>query len=435
MIENKKSISFSFNNDKSPSSELEFNVVQDLRDMGVISTTGRKLVSFCGLLIQKNVINVFMPRGIALSTLPHNKKIELSSSLMRAIEKFGRESKTSIDSKDEGRGIINSGSLSRVKYLLDDFLKNGLYSQRKSIYNFNNGKPNWTKTVSRLHPYPTRSDQPVYLDTYCTKRQYFNQNIVASIHAAVIRQLDSHFSWLLTGKIGLVASDLKSIPIPQGNTLCQVSILKRELCIVYSKRDIKLLTSLIHYLENNTGNSESGYLSGITDFHFAWEHMLSRVLSNTLSLNSCLPAPAYVMKGGQVKNEAIRNMRLDISIKHPHKNRIVIIDAKYYGAISGELPGWSDLVKQFYYEKAVSLIYSDEYTFINAFIFPGNNGPYHYAIMKDRNSNNFYPETFPPIHCLYVCPSELINHYIRGQKMVALDRILLELKLPDINIY
>lgn len=423
-----------FFNDKSPSLGLDSELLSTLLMRGLVSNVGRKLVSFCGIIALKDTLCVFLPREVLLKDYNYNEKLAMAADLMRGIEKYGKNSKTSINDNENGESVLNLDSLSLIRYFFDDYSKRGLYTQKIRTSNINNGKPNWNKTVSNLHAFPNESNQYVYLDTYCTKNKSHSANLIASIQAYILNSLDLKLSWLISGKEGYLFPELNSLQKPFGNTTWQISILKREMTLVFAEMDVRLISSLIRFLESDVGFEKNEYICGLTDFHYAWESMLSCVLSNTIPLNSLLPAPVYVKNDGSLQSEARRNMRIDICLEHPDKKHIVIIDAKYYGAGSGEVPGWPDLVKQFFYEKAVSLIYDDDYSFSNVFIFPGQSGPYKYVIMKDRESNDYFPDTFPPVHCVYICPTIVIKSYIRGENMPHLEKQLLSISFKPSNV-
>ncbi len=435
MIKEETNYKINFYNDKSTSLILDGELVNRLSMKGLISKEGRKLVSFCGVIVLQNSINIFLPREVSLENYLFKEKLAMAAELMRGVEKYGKKSKNSIWGDGGGETSINLDSISLFRYLFDDYTKRGLYSQKVQSRNMNNGKPNWKRTVANLHAFPNNSNNFVYIDIYCTKSKYQNLNLIASIQANILQYLDSKFSWLLTGREGKLFPELHSIDKPYGNTAWQILILKREISMLYSEKDVRLVDSLIRFLEKNLGVDATEFYCGLTNFHHAWETMLGSVLSSQITLSSLLPAPVYVKNDGSLQGESRRNMRIDISLEHPEKKHIVIIDAKYYGTSSGEVPGWPDLVKQFYYEKAVSLIYDDEYSFSNVFIFPGKSGPYKYVVMKDRMSEEYFPETFPPVHCVYICPAIVIKHYVRGERIINLEEQLLSANCSSESLF
>jgi len=96
------------------------------------------------------------------------------------------------------------------------------------------------------------------------------------------------------------------------------------------------------------------------------------------------------------------------------------IDAKYYRAESPESsPGWSDLVKQFFYKQALEQKFPlDRIT--NWFVFPGYkstspNGALEKVVVYDPVTLTPLNGTFPPIGCSYLCPMELMKMYAESK--------------------
>jgi len=414
--------------DRSLLSTLPDNVANEIRLRGLTSNGKVDKVSFVGLLMLENKSYVFLPR----STKSDNQKQQLAiaSNMLKAVDKYGRESETSVDINDEGDGRKNLNQLSLISSLLDDFRQNGIYTRRREVRKINQGKTDWKRTVNRVIPFPSRSGAPVYIDTYGIKRQYFNNCEIALIHASVIHQLDTRFSWIVTGRLQPVAPELRDYTPPSGNVEYQISKLKNELAQIYSDRDIRLLKLLIRYLEATNGTETSDFIAGLEKFHFCWEHMLGKVLKYTVDLNKKLPAPAYIDRNRQVLVANEKGMRTDIILHNQKENRYTVADAKYYAATgTGDAPGWGDIVKQLFYEKALQKV-DGSATIKNAFIFPGTDGNLYQARIRDRlNSTkeaSVFIDEFKPIYCYYTDPLIVIEHYLNSNKMNELTEQLLE---------
>ncbi|MCK4708641.1 MAG: LlaJI family restriction endonuclease [Gammaproteobacteria bacterium] len=408
-------------------SELPKHVSEEIRQRGLTLNGTIETVSFVGVLIQEEGTCVFLPRSVQCDI---TEQLALASNTLKAVEKYGRESETSIDSMDEGDGRKSLNQLSLIVSLLDDFRQNGIYTRRREVRKLNLGRTDWKKTVNRVIPFPGRSGQPVYLDTHGIKRQYFNNCEIAIIHASVIHQLDINFSWIVTGNIRPIAPELRDYSTPKGNAKYQISKLKNELSQTYSDRDIRLLKLLIRYLQTDSGTDTSNFIAGLGKFHFCWEHMLGKVLKNTVSLNNKLPTPAYIDKSGNVLTANEKGMRTDIILHNKKENRYTVADAKYYAATNvRNAPGWGDIVKQLFYEKALKTL--DTGAMIkNAFIFPGKEGNLKEARIRNRLESTdevpIYINEFKPIHCFYTDPMEVIEHYLKGNKMDQLTELLLK---------
>jgi hypothetical protein len=157
--------------------------------------------------------------------------------------------------------------------------------------------------------------------------------------------------------------------------------------------------------------------------------MLGQVLKYTVSLNNKLPAPAYIDIDGNVLTANEKSMRTDIILHDEGNQQCTVADAKYYAATTvGNAPGWSDIVKQLFYEKALSKLGID-WQIKNAFIFPGCEPYLAMAQIRDRvnstNSKHVFIDDFAPIHCYYANPMEVVSKFITGNKMSELTEQLI----------
>ncbi len=413
--------------DRALLSSLPDHLAKEIKRRELILGNKVKKVSFVGMLVVNDSTCVFLPRSVKNDI--QEQQLSLASNTLKAVTKYGKEEKKNIDIMDDGDGRLGLGQLSIIFELLDDFRQNGIYTTRRDIGKLNLGKPDWKRTVNRVTPFPTKNGQPVYLDTYGIKRQYFNNCEIAIIHADVIHQLDIHFSWVVTGTLQAIAPELKDYSSPKGSIAHQISRLTNELNQTYSDRDIRLLKLLIRYLKKNIGTDSANLIVGVKNFHFCWEHMLGKVLDHTVNLNRKLPAPVYIDKDGEVLTADKKGMRTDIIMHNKFTNKYTIVDAKYYAATEvTNAPGWGDIVKQLFYEKALKTL-DIEASIKNSFIFPGQSGNLKEVRIRDRQKSTentpVYIEDFKPIYCYYTDPIEVIEHYLKGKKMNQLTHDLL----------
>jgi len=381
-------------------------------------TNGKKNTSFCGLLFHHQNIDVFLPRNTKYNEAAYSK-IQIASLILNTIRIYGIEFDSPLTHDDgEIDNQIGGLSLSLITELINDYRQNGLYAKRQSVNTLNTGKPNWNKTIARSVLYPSGSNS-IYLDVFGSKRISSSSCEVAKIHASVIKELDKKFSLLMFGCDG--AFDEHHIKEPISSDIeYQVNILEKELRVTYSGRDIWLLKSLIDYLKNIKGDSSSEMVIGIKHFHTVWEYMLSKTLSHTVSVNKLIPTPTYKLTDGSVVSAPKKGQRMDTVLKHPTEDTFCIVDAKYYAATSvAGAPGWPDLVKQFFYAKALKNIAPDA-NILNAFIFPSSHGPLKSVHMKSRADNSLLNEEYGPILCFYIEPLRVLEHFVENRKMKEL---------------
>lgn len=409
-------------------SKLPQSVASELSLRGLKTTGKHEKASFVGLMMVNGQSYVFLPRGSNIDE--QEEHVTNASNTLKAIEKYSRISKTKIDLFDEGIGERNLSKLSLILNLLDDFRNNGIYTKRREINKLNFGKTDWKRTVNKISPYPGTGGNPVYLDSYGSKKRYFNDCDIAVIHANVISELDKKFSWLVTGNLKPMAPELVEYGSTKGDVDYQISRLKNELNQTYSDRDVNLLKSLIQYLKSEAGTEKSNFVIGLSNFHFCWEHMLGQVLNHTVSLNNKLPAPAYIDVEDNVLTANDKSMRTDIILHDEGSQQCTVADAKYYAAKNvGNAPGWGDIVKQLFYEKALKKL-DINWKIKNAFIFPGCQAYLSEAKIRDRvnstESNHLFIDEFEPIHCYYVNPMDVISKFITGNKMNELTEQLIQ---------
>ena len=389
-------------------------VEQEIRSSNLVTGNG-EMVSFCGLITkEKDDIWLFIPRG-ALNPENQGSKLKLAALVTNCIERYARQSKTNINANSAEEGFQGNSQICVIRELLEDYRTNGLYVTSYRQSTINQGKTNWKRTIRKITPYPDSDGMPVYPVLLGDRRNYSLDSIVTAIHATVIYRLDKMFGWWITGDAaGRVARELEETHgLHERNKYC-LAMLRKERTMVFSDRNLHLISNLIKYFENNTDRKTSNVVIGLRDFHWAWEHMLGEVLQFRTRLNQDLPTPVYYHKGGKL--DVNSTMRTDIILEKEMDKRAIVVDAKYYAATcGGNAPGWADLVKQFFYAKALKIIRSD-YHIRNVFVFPGADGPLTHAAIESRDGLNTYDDEFPPIHCVYASPSDVMRHYLAGTK-------------------
>jgi hypothetical protein len=368
-------------------------------------------------------MNLFFPRAVNLG------KVDLAVSprlLSQTLLKYHQAYERGILSDDDGESVEEGDSLSLVFSILEYFRHNGLYSRRKVFQTRNTGKIDWRRTISMEKPFFQKSGAPIYLDYRGSKRRYESDCDIASIHAKIVCKLITEYGVLFDQ---LEPPSINVSGIDLANKDYCIAKLTAELSGAYSDSDIRLLQALILYLERGFGVSESEYIIGLTAFHTVWEYMLSEVLLNTVNLVKKLPVPSYKLtfEGSEVAVDAPRKSgRMDVVLKAPRTNFYCVVDAKYYEARTLKTsPGWKDLVKQFFYAKAIKEVFPSS-TVSNAFIFPGSVDHWKSAHMKNRQTGTLMNTDYVPIKCFYVDPLEVMDSFVRGTKLKGLSERILE---------
>ncbi|MCF5763287.1 LlaJI family restriction endonuclease [Aeromonas veronii] len=403
--------------DKSIISELPEKLSENMRTSGLI-VPGQTRVCFCGFFSWSEGIDIFLP----VNCRPQETLSLASHYLLHSINKYYVEHNTGSQFTDSD-DIIGGGLLSLIFTLHDDYLTNGLYVRRDRRRAINTGKTNWSKTISRHTPFPS-GDTPIYLECESSNIKYISNCETAKIHAKVIKDILMTFGFLLSSDSTLSDERLELIPSPTGDYNSQLLHLNKELSMSYSERDITLINLLKKYLEKFNNSSEGALIIGTSYFHNIWEKMLSKTLAGLLKFNKKLPVPYYLSRG--IYHEvAEKGQRTDIVIEDPNKKHFAVVDAKYYAALSPqEAPGWPDLVKQFFYQKAVSAVVGEEVHVSTHFVFPGTDKALHSAHIgyrgQDGNVSLNCTDGYPIIHCHYCDPVILMKSYITQQRLSEL---------------
>tara|TARA_B110000503_G_C7091043_1_gene389440 strand:+ start:100 stop:1392 length:1293 start_codon:yes stop_codon:yes gene_type:complete len=395
-------------------------LIEEMRSLGLISPDMLK-VNFCGVVSYPDGLAVFLPRN-------HNILIESADLaghlLLQALLKYYQSKDSGIYSQDNETEVIGGRAFSLASSLLDDYRSNGLYVRRIKEHTINSGKVNWSNSIARSTPYPT-SNGAVYLDLVTTRYRYISNCETANIHAQVIKELYSGYGMLWLGLSSYVDEKIELMSKPLGNAEIQIAYLQRELQVSYSERDIFLIKGLIQYLRIKKSSNTSSVLIGICKFHNLWESILDECLVGKYSVNSKLPTPVYQTQDGEFSPVAKKGQRTDTVLKLLTESRFAVVDAKYYEASSAATaPGWPDLVKQFYYQDAVSILEGKHALVSNHFIFPGCTGKLTAVHVAERDvdvkSVLDCLDQYSAINCHYQDPIAALKAYVHGEKLTKL---------------
>lgn len=392
-------------------------LVQNLNKQGLLYGNGQK-VMFCGLINFDDQIAVFLPRNSEYVEVDESSSKKVCATLLKALKRY-LDDKDNAISADElvDEGIHGQEYLGLIFALFEDYFNNGLFTRRVSERKVNSGKVDWNRTIKQSIPY-TSGDSPVYLELAGSIKRVYSNCETAKIHAEVLRNLDQKFGWLINDDDEAITKQLIDVPASLMDNNTKIYHLNNELTRAYSDRDIYLIKQLISYLKLESMSQKSDFSIGVKKFEGMWEHMLSKTLKNVFPINKKLAKPVYKING-ELKLAGRKGQRTDIVLRDPETGDFTVIDAKYYCAKSLETaPGWPDLVKQFFYAKAVGSIYPDD-NVSNMFIFPGKNGPIESVHMaeptKYETQEKDLLDEYPVISCIYHCPIKLLLTYILGR--------------------
>jgi hypothetical protein len=417
-----------FLSDRDPVAALDRHaetVLVAMRERGMGRVDEKKTVHFCGMVHhpEQGTI-VFLPRES--KTGDRDIDLETASLTMRTLARFGAET-SKRDFEDDGE-TGNPGTLAVIKRLADDFRDHGLFSERLRQQTRNAGKPEWSRTVKREIALPNHKGQPVFTDIRTSRTTRSTDALLAQIQAAVIQEIRLSHAWWLSGTSGRT-QELLSTPRPPFPRTMWANKLDALLPSLYSTRSMFLAEYLRFYLRDVRATSSGAFVFGVSDFHLVWETVLRETLLRSphdrrRNWNSLLPKPVYILKDSGRSDARSRGMQTDIILEY--EAGYAIVDAKYYAARSAETaPGWPDIAKQMFYEKALREVLDASATsptiIDNIFVFPSmaNDGPLTQTEMMLPHGNPA-GSAFSSIRCSYVSVREALSYYVSSTQGIEL---------------
>lgn len=399
-------MSFSELKDVSPST-------LDMLNARGLGKSGRnETVQFCGLALGERAFSaVFLPRQS--KELDTDENLETAKLTMKVLARYGAETPTRLGVELEKVG--SPSLISTISELGEDFKQFGLFIERERHRSRDSGKPDWKRTVSREVPFRGTGGNVVYGSFHSTLSRNSRANDLAQIQAFVLKEIIQRHSWWIDG-IQSRQSELYQVGTSNTNLMEMLQKLRALQTEIYAARPLRLIENLSSYLSLSSDRPSEGTLLGVDDFHTVWEHMLRNTYSNVEDgWNSRLPVAHYITAGSGQRHSLETGMKTDIVVRND--NHLTILDAKYYDASSVKnVPLWSDIVKQMYYEIAVKTIVESDETVSNCFVFPakGNNsGSYESVQVVDRISEEILPN-FPEVRCIYRDVREVMTDFVSG---------------------
>ncbi len=318
-----------------------------------------------GIEFNKDIINVYFPLGYDIPHLIDEKAqlIEEKKAILDVI-------KTVSLCKNNGevyRYNYNYGKNKEIPinsylWLLNDYIKNGLYNVRKKQFiSSQYGKINWKRTFNTKPLFS--DDEIVYLNPkveIITK----TDNIITEIHAICVNICINKIGWLF-GNIERCEGFNRTL-----TDNVYIDILRRELTKTFDDKKKTLLNHLIRILLVKSEEDELDIKNDmlVDNYHYAWEYMIREVFGNDNdNMNKYFPSIKWNLK---YKKGPKPKMRPDSVINK--EDTLYILDAKYYkyGVYeNGGLPGAEDVDKQITYGEFNNQYYKNVY---NAFIMPYN---------------------------------------------------------------
>ncbi len=379
------------------------------------TTINDESIQFVGFIELDNLYFILPKR------FTYTGKSQQLSLILKVLNKYsGKIKKMSLPNCIVGAGDVGK-KINLAYFILLDWLHNGIIKDEMKIRKLNGqGKINWKRTMDRFLPIDSQG-APVYLDyeTSITKSQ-INSRIV-EIQKIIVSDCDIKYHWLASE--GYVAKQLHHHKLKDSEISAHILFLRKYARNVFCERTLNLIRMMIDYLSfTNITNRKSEFAFGTASFHSIWEDVCMEVLEGDNELKKLFPQPQYRFEEdvNRQKPKSFIGQIPDILVL---KDRVLhVIDAKYYDIKRKSPPGWSDLVKQFFYGWSSTL--NNDLTLKNMFAFPGED----YLRVGEVYLSDEHRELseFGVIECIEVPTIEFMSAYIKKTDKQHFENLIYE---------
>ncbi|MGL5088645.1 MAG: LlaJI family restriction endonuclease, partial [Cetobacterium sp.] len=309
------------------------------------------------------------------------KNKEYTKQLFDIFEKYEansiREDNLMIKDYSDEKDYFSLFSL--YKELMEDYIKNGLYENKKSIHELAGmGEIDWNRTVGEIQPFFSTNKKPIYMDYYSHDTEDEQENYIKFIQMELLSKATKYFDQFKTLGLNIVDLEYHFDDEVFGETSYKIYKINSELREVFMEKKIRLLHLMKEILEN-LEHSKTNDLSlyGTKNYEKVWERICQDVLGHQKHWIEKIAKPRWKDFKNNIETE-VNTLLPDITILDD--NIFYILDAKYYncnfddnGKLKGSKPGVGDISKQFLYQGAYEdyfLELKQEYKYYNAFLMP-----------------------------------------------------------------
>ena len=241
--------------------------------------------------------------------------------------------------------------------LANFYMINGLYIPEARTENRTyDGRINWSKTLARTLPLHC-DEGSLYTDPI--NHSYTRKpDEVSQIFASVLAHLDSKYGGLFIEPLAqrmkadvLIISEAALL----ANRTRWSALLMRAMQGTARTDHLSMFLALRQFFEDHpNGNGSQGpRLLGTFSFHSVWEDALKFVFDDQFEdMRHQLAQPIWHFLDARGTTKLTGGkQRPDVLLET--KDKILVIDAKYYYPLPTERCGWTDLVKQLFYSESI----------------------------------------------------------------------------------
>ncbi|WP_164214792.1 LlaJI family restriction endonuclease [Virgibacillus sp. YIM 98842] len=312
-----------------------------------ITTDNKVVFKASGFVVYKNDVYIIFPKNyIKFHNEKHNN--EYIKVLFKTLMKYKNEKILDpFESELLGGSIGNKNeNITTAFMLINDFVTNGLLikeiTRRTTAYG---GNIDWGNTVNKKDPIISGKNI-IYHDKLIRKKTLDSTNLLIQLQKFCLYKSIEKYGWLFDFEIDKNLFEISELNF---EISFAINFLEQQLNSTYVERDIFVINLIKDFLIGIQHQQIEEKIETLMTpyFHNVWESICSNIFGNQYnSLKQIVPR----LKWGLDNNAIVQPQRPDIMLI---KNKeLYILDAKYYDVYKN-LPGWKDIVKQFYYAETI----------------------------------------------------------------------------------
>jgi hypothetical protein len=314
-----------------------------------------------GIIMLVGMIYVIFPCGYRVSELFYDIQVLLDLFDRLANEKnMDKEYYDLIDIEYEGDGHL----LTVAHDIIKDYKENGIISKDHFKEGINiGGKVNWKKTIKQKNQIFNDDGMPIFTDLMMTRKVNDKDVLLRSLHMYAVNKSIAMFGVLFGISSGY---DVDAIELPVAKEYAK-KFLKSERHTTYNSRILRVIDLILKFLDSNENDCTNTDFMALStkNFFSVWELMCKVILKDEFSsMQDKMPRPYWQIGQGET-----RYTQQIPDIVYLDKDELFLLDAKYYN-IHKNIPGWHDLVKQYFYEMSLMAILRGVTTSYNIMLFP-----------------------------------------------------------------
>ncbi|SCU44006.1 LlaJI restriction endonuclease [Mammaliicoccus lentus] len=359
-----------------------------------------------GIHFYKDGLHVMLPKNSDEQMFNEKKHIDL---LIKGLTDNKLENSSSYDEFD----IVKTSDLFKViKWLIDDFKKNGIYFNTNIFTNKKKGKINWRKTIKKSMPFVNGNNLAI-MEFYRDKK-IKNLDDISLIHIHVINNISQSYGALFKG-FQFKGNNLK-IDIRESKRIER--ILKTAITTSNITREIYLFKNLLLYLQLIQSNNDNISIS-TKNFHVFFENIFKYYINHDKSLMEYIPSAKWNFKLPDEKFNRVANNNQIPDALVENSGFLDIYDPKYYDLSylkltksTNSVPlDWYSVSKQFFYSLSFDYEKSGLKKGENYFVFPYTSENFKLINIGDITiDDNIYGKQ--KINILLIDVMKLLDYYL-----------------------